>query len=110
MAAVGCFHVRRRLFLTLLDFDGCACCNRFILEHVAKARASSVCAVEVLAVPASELIYDWNKVPPEHAAPARPISLDDETSPDGFQSPSVCEPAVGPMIELRPLMKDLCMD
>src|SRR5205085_984457 len=110
MAAVGCFHVRRRLFLTLLDFDGCACCNRFILEHVAKARASSVCAVEVLAVPASELIYDWNPVAPEHAAPGRPISFDDETLRDGLQSPSVCEPPVERKIELLHLMNDLGID
>ena len=43
-------------------------------------------------MPASELIYDWNKVAPEHAAPGRRISFDDETLRDGLQSPSVCEP------------------
>ncbi|HEX7315343.1 MAG TPA: LeuA family protein [Pyrinomonadaceae bacterium] len=58
-------------------------------------------------VPASELIYDWNRVEPTHAAPGRRISLDDETLRDGLQSPSVCEPSVEKKVELLHLMNDL---
>ena len=61
-------------------------------------------------MPASELIYDWNQVAPEHAAPGRPISFDDETLRDGLQSPSVCEPPVERKIELLHLMNDLGID
>ena len=61
-------------------------------------------------MPASELIYDWNKVAPEHDAPGRRISFDDETLRDGLQSPSVCEPPVEQKIELLHLMNDLGID
>jgi isopropylmalate/homocitrate/citramalate synthase len=61
-------------------------------------------------VPASELIYDWNKVAPEHDAPGRPVSFDDETLRDGLQSPSVCEPPVEQKIELLHLMNGLGID
>jgi 2-isopropylmalate synthase len=61
-------------------------------------------------VPASELIYDWNRVEPAHPAPGRPIRLDDETLRDGLQSPSVCEPSVERKIELLHLMDDLRID
>jgi len=61
-------------------------------------------------VPASELIYDWNKVAPATRAPGRPISFDDETLRDGLQSPSVCEPPVERKIELLHLMNDLGID
>ena len=40
----------------------------------------------------NELVYDWNKIEPDHPAPNRKISFDDETLRDGLQSPSVCEP------------------
>ena len=58
-------------------------------------------------MPASELIYDWNRVEPTFAAPNRPISLDDETLRDGLQSPSVCEPPVEKKVELLHLMDGL---
>jgi 2-isopropylmalate synthase len=61
-------------------------------------------------VPASELIYDWNKVAPSAPKPDRPISFDDETLRDGLQSPSVCEPPVEQKIELLHLMNDLGID
>ena len=61
-------------------------------------------------MPASELIYDWNKVAPATRAPGRPISFDDETLRDGLQSPSVCEPPVERKIELLHLMNDLGID
>jgi len=58
-------------------------------------------------VPASDLIYDWNRVEPTYQTPGRRISLDDETLRDGLQSPSVCEPAVEKKVELLHLMNDL---
>jgi isopropylmalate/homocitrate/citramalate synthase len=61
-------------------------------------------------VPASELIYDWNKVAPTQPAPGRPISFDDETLRDGLQSPSVAEPSVEQKIELLHLMNALGID
>jgi 2-isopropylmalate synthase len=61
-------------------------------------------------VPASELIYDWNRVEPTHPAPGRRISFDDETLRDGLQSPSVSEPSVGRKVELLHLMNDLGID
>ncbi|HJQ30584.1 MAG TPA: LeuA family protein [Pyrinomonadaceae bacterium] len=61
-------------------------------------------------MPASELIYDWNRVEPEHPAPGRRVSFDDETLRDGLQSPSVCEPTVERKIELLHLMNDLGID
>ncbi|MFL6229040.1 MAG: LeuA family protein [Pyrinomonadaceae bacterium] len=61
-------------------------------------------------MPASDLIYDWNRVEPTFAAPDRRISFDDETLRDGLQSPSVCEPPVEKKIELLHLMDDLGID
>ncbi|HEX7176510.1 MAG TPA: LeuA family protein [Pyrinomonadaceae bacterium] len=61
-------------------------------------------------MPASELIYDWNTVEPQMAAPGRPISFDDETLRDGLQSPSVAEPPVEQKIELLHLMDALQID
>lgn len=61
-------------------------------------------------MPASELIYDWNRVEPTFDAPGRPISFDDETLRDGLQSPSVCEPPVERKIELLHLMDELGID
>ncbi|HYP02626.1 MAG TPA: LeuA family protein [Pyrinomonadaceae bacterium] len=61
-------------------------------------------------MPASELIYDWNKVEPSHPAPGRHISFDDETLRDGLQSPSVCEPPVEKKLQLLHLMNDLGID
>jgi 2-isopropylmalate synthase len=61
-------------------------------------------------VPASELIYDWNRVEPAFEAPGRPISFDDETLRDGLQSPSVCEPPIERKIELLHLMDALGID
>jgi 2-isopropylmalate synthase len=61
-------------------------------------------------VPASELIYDWNRVEPAFEAPDRRISFDDETLRDGLQSPSVCEPSVERKLELLHLMNDLGID
>jgi 2-isopropylmalate synthase len=61
-------------------------------------------------VPTEELVYDWNKIEPEHAAPNRKISFDDETLRDGLQSPSVCEPPVEKKIELLHLMDELGID
>jgi isopropylmalate/homocitrate/citramalate synthase len=61
-------------------------------------------------VPASELIYDWNRVEPAHPAPGRRVSFDDETLRDGLQSPSVCEPSVERKIELLHLMNTLGID
>ena len=61
-------------------------------------------------MPASDLIYDWNKVEPTFAAPGRPVSFDDETLRDGLQSPSVCEPPVERKIELLHLMDELGID
>jgi 2-isopropylmalate synthase len=61
-------------------------------------------------VPASDLIYDWNKVEPSTSAPDHRISFDDETLRDGLQSPSVCEPTVERKIELLHLMNDLGID
>jgi 2-isopropylmalate synthase len=61
-------------------------------------------------VPASELIYDWNRVEPTYQPPGRKIRLDDETLRDGLQSPSVCEPTVERKVELLHLMDDLRID
>lgn len=61
-------------------------------------------------MPASELIYDWNKVEPTFPMPNRRIRFDDETLRDGLQSPSVCEPPVEKKIELLHLMNDLGID
>jgi 2-isopropylmalate synthase len=61
-------------------------------------------------VPASDLIYDWNRVEPAFDAPNRRISLDDETLRDGLQSPSVCEPTVERKVELLHLMDELGID
>lgn len=61
-------------------------------------------------MPASELIYDWNRIEPSHPAPGRRISFDDETLRDGLQSPSVCEPPVEKKLELLHLMNDLRID
>jgi 2-isopropylmalate synthase len=61
-------------------------------------------------VPASELIYDWNRVEPTSPTPNRRISLDDETLRDGLQSPSVCEPTVERKVELLHLMDGLGID
>src|SRR5437588_2248170 len=61
-------------------------------------------------VPASELIYDWNRVEPMFDRPPRRIRLDDETLRDGLQSPSVCEPSVEKKIELLHLMDTLGID
>src|SRR5437588_5022718 len=61
-------------------------------------------------VPASELIYDWNRVEPMFDRPPRRVRLDDETLRDGLQSPSVCEPSVEKKIELLHLMDALRID
>lgn len=61
-------------------------------------------------MPASELIYDWNRVEPRSEAPGRRISFDDETLRDGLQSPSVSEPSVERKVELLHLMNDLGID
>ena len=61
-------------------------------------------------MPASELIYDWNKIETRTKAPGRRISFDDETLRDGLQSPSVCEPPVEQKIELLHLMDALGID
>ena len=61
-------------------------------------------------MPASELIYDWNRVAPSFGKPERRISFDDETLRDGLQSPSVCEPPVERKIELLHLMDALGID
>jgi 2-isopropylmalate synthase len=61
-------------------------------------------------VPASELIYDWNRAAPTFDSPGRHIGFDDETLRDGLQSPSVSEPSVERKIELLHLMNDLGID
>ena len=61
-------------------------------------------------MPASELIYDWNRVEPRTKPPGRKISFDDETLRDGLQSPSVCEPPVERKLELLHLMEALQID
>ena len=61
-------------------------------------------------MPASELIYDWNRAEPTFDKPNRRISLDDETLRDGLQSPSVCEPSVEKKVELLHLMDGLGID
>ncbi|HYE66138.1 MAG TPA: LeuA family protein [Pyrinomonadaceae bacterium] len=61
-------------------------------------------------MPAEELVYDWNKVEPEHSAPGRRISFDDETLRDGLQSPSVCDPPIEKKIALLHLMDALGID
>src|ERR671917_3478 len=61
-------------------------------------------------MPASDLIYDWNRVEPSAAKPNRHIGFDDETLRDGLQSPSVCEPPVERKLELLHLMNDLRID
>ena len=61
-------------------------------------------------MPASDLIYDWNRVEPTFDRPARRLSFDDETLRDGLQSPSVCEPPVERKIELLHLMDVLGID
>jgi isopropylmalate/homocitrate/citramalate synthase len=61
-------------------------------------------------LPASELIYDWNRVEPTFDRPPRRVSFDDETLRDGLQSPSVCEPPIERKIELLHLMDALGID
>jgi isopropylmalate/homocitrate/citramalate synthase len=61
-------------------------------------------------VPAEELVYDWNRVAPTSAKPARHIGFDDETLRDGLQSPSVCDPPIEKKIELLHLMDALGID
>ncbi|HSE25190.1 MAG TPA: LeuA family protein [Pyrinomonadaceae bacterium] len=57
-----------------------------------------------------ELVYDWNLVEPNLAAPNRHIGFDDETLRDGLQSPSVSEPPVEQKIKLLHLMNELGID
>ncbi|HEV3467885.1 MAG TPA: LeuA family protein [Pyrinomonadaceae bacterium] len=61
-------------------------------------------------MPASELIYDWNRVEPTFDRPARRLSFDDETLRDGLQSPSVSEPPIERKVELLHLMDALGID
>ncbi|MDT5293745.1 MAG: hypothetical protein QOJ76_625, partial [Acidobacteriota bacterium] len=61
-------------------------------------------------MPASELIYDWNRAAPTFDGPGRRLSFDDETLRDGLQSPSVSEPSVERKIELLHLMDELGID
>lgn len=61
-------------------------------------------------MPAEELVYDWNRVAPTSAKPARHIGFDDETLRDGLQSPSVCDPPIEKKIELLHLMDALGID
>lgn len=56
-----------------------------------------------------ELIYDWNAVGREDAAPRR-IELNDESLRDGLQSPSVIDPPVEQKIALLHLMDSLGID
>jgi 2-isopropylmalate synthase len=53
-----------------------------------------------------ELIYDWNSVGREDAAPRR-VELNDESLRDGLQSPSVIDPPVEQKIALLHLMDSL---
>src|ERR687886_157698 len=75
-------------------------------KHEPKTPASK----EAREVPASDLIYDWNRVEPTFDKPPRRVSFDDETLRDGLQSPSVCEPSVERKLELLHLMDDLRID
>src|SRR5919199_4723403 len=75
-------------------------------KHEPKTPASK----EAREVPASDLIYDWNRVEPTFDRPARRVSFDDETLRDGLQSPSVCEPSVERKIEMLHLMDALQID
>jgi len=55
----------------------------------------------------SELIYDWNQVPPRQLAPRGPVQLNDESLRDGLQSPSVRDPSIEEKIEILHLMEAL---
>jgi isopropylmalate/homocitrate/citramalate synthase len=52
----------------------------------------------------SDLIHDWNPVPP---APPYALLLNDETLRDGLQSPSVFNPGVPDKLEILHFMEDL---
>lgn len=55
----------------------------------------------------SELIHDWSRAPGEKMRPARePAQLDDETLPDGLQSPSVRSPAIGDKLRILQLIAE----
>jgi 2-isopropylmalate synthase len=58
-------------------------------------------------VKASELIYDWNQVPPESLSRARTVLLNDESLRDGLQSPSVRDPSIEEKIRILHLMEAL---
>jgi 2-isopropylmalate synthase len=55
----------------------------------------------------NDLIYDWNQVGQDSAAPAKPVELDDETLRDGLQSPSVISPPIEKKVEILHLMEAL---
>jgi 2-isopropylmalate synthase len=79
-------------------------------EHEEREREFTREVEETTEVPASDLIYDWNKIEPTYDAPGRRISFDDETLRDGLQSPSVCEPPIERKLELLHLMDELGID
>jgi len=58
-------------------------------------------------VKSSDLIYDWNRIPPEALRPAGPVLLNDETLRDGLQSPSVRDPSIEEKISILHLMEAL---
>ena len=53
----------------------------------------------------NDLVYDWNRRSPIHAAPVQAVHLNDETLRDGLQSPSVSDPPIEMKIELLHLME-----
>lgn len=55
----------------------------------------------------SELIYDWNQVPPEALSRSRKVLLNDESLRDGLQSPSVRDPSIEEKIRILHLMEAL---
>ena len=55
----------------------------------------------------SELIYDWNRIPPASLRPVGPVLLNDETLRDGLQSPSVRDPSIEEKIPILHLMEAL---
>lgn len=56
---------------------------------------------------ASELIYDWNQVDPQHCYAKRPVELNDESLRDGLQSPSVTDPRIEDKVRILHLMEEV---
>jgi 2-isopropylmalate synthase len=63
-----------------------------------------------MAVPHSDLIFDWNAARGAELSTGRRVLLNDETLRDGLQSPSVRDPEIEDKLEILHLMEALGID